>query len=77
MKIEEIIFWVLFSMGILVVIWYILGQSPTIDQALLILILAMVIKNSISIKGLKSDFKHSETKFKALASDFKAHIKHK
>lgn len=64
-------------MGILVVIWYIVGKSPTIEQALLVFILAMVVKNSISIKGLNSDVKHLETKFTALASDFKTHIKHK
>ena len=76
-RIGNILFWILFILGIIVVLWVFLGSSPTIEQALLILILGMTIKDSIEIKGLKSDFKNLENKFNSLASDFKNHIKHK
>ena len=75
--IGNILFWVLFILGIIVVLWVFLGKSPTIEQALLILILGMTIKNSIEVKGLKSDFKNLKNKFNSLASDFKEHVKHK
>lgn len=73
----NILFWILFVLSIVVVLLIILGKSPTIEQGLLILILTMTIKNSVEIKGLKSDFKNLENKFNSLASDFKEHIKHK
>jgi len=73
----NILFWLLFILGIIVVLWVFLGSSPTIEQALLILILGMTIKNSIEIKGLKSNSSNLENKFNSLARDFKEHIKHK
>ena len=73
----NILFWILFVLGISVVLWILLGESPTIEQGLLILILTMTLKNSIEIKGLKSDFKNFEGKFSSLATDFKDHIKHR
>ena len=76
-EIQDILFWILFILGIMVVLWILLGKSPTIEQGLLILILTMTIKNSTEIKGLKSDFKNLENKFNSLATDFKNHIKHK
>jgi len=73
----NILFWILFTLGIIVVLWIFLGRSPTIEQALLILILSMTVKNSIEIKGLKSNFNNLENKFNTLARDFKEYIKHK
>lgn len=77
MKAEEIILWVLFLLGIAVVFWLIFGNTPTIEQALLILILTLVVKNSIDVKGLKSDLKHSKERFNALAKDFKEQARHR
>lgn len=51
----DILFWFLFALGIGVVIWIFLGKSPTMEQGLLLLILTMVIKNSIEIKGKLKD----------------------
>ena len=75
--IGNILFWILFILSIIVVFWAFLGKSPTIEQALLILILGMTIKNSIEVRGLKSNFNNLENKFNSLAKDFKEHIKHK
>ena len=75
--IGNILFWTLFILGIIVVLWVFFGNSPTIEQALLILILGMTVKNSIEIKGLRSNLGNLEGKFNSLAKDFKEHIKHK
>lgn len=77
MKVEEILFWILFFVGIIVFLWALLGRSPTFEQGLLIFILAMVVKNSISIKGLNTELHNLKKQFNALAADFKEHIKNK
>ncbi len=77
----NILFWILFVLGIIVFLWALLGNSPTLEQALLIFILGMVIKNSFSINTktelTKQRLENLENKFNSLASDFKGHIKHK
>ena len=82
--IGKILFWALFVLGIIVFLWALLGNSPTLEQALLIFILGMVIKNSFSISGIntkteltKQKLENLENKFNSLASDFKGHTKHK
>jgi len=77
MKLQDIIIWILFIISLLVVGWYIFGNSPTIEQALLVLIISFlfVINTKISQMGVKLEI--SEKKFSALAKDFKEHIKHK
>lgn len=77
MKINDLLFWFLFGLGIILVVWLFIGNTPTIEQALLVLILTMVVKNSIDIKGIKTGNYYSQKKFDALATDFKEHIKHK
>ena len=77
MKIEEIIFWVVFVAGVGTVIWLIFGDTPTFEQALLMLILGVVIKNTVKLGRMESNLHHLEKKFNALAKDFKGHIKHK
>ena len=76
MKWEDVLFWVLFILALFVVGWLIFGNSPTIEQALLFLILTLVIKNSADLRELKEKAKNNEAKFNALAQDFKEHIKH-
>ena len=80
----NILFWILFVLGIIVFLWALLGNSPTLEQALLIFILGMVIKNSFSINSIntkteltKQRLENLENKFNSLALDFKGHIKHK
>ncbi len=77
----NILFWILFVLGIIVFLWALLGNSPTLEQALLIFILGMVIKNSFSINTktelTKQRLENLENKFNSLALDFKGHIKHK
>ena len=77
MEIQDVLFWLLFVVTVVVILWFILGKSPTLEQGLLILILTLVINNSSNIKGLKEKMNNMENRFSALASDFKTHIKHK
>lgn len=77
MKIYDIFFWVFFILAIIFFAWYILGRSPTIEQTLLVFILGFVITNYANTKALRTDHDNLRTNFKALAHDFKEHIKHK
>ena len=77
MEVRDILFWIFFALSIVVVIWLIVGDTPTFEQAILVLILTLVIKNSVNIKGFNSDFRNLQKKFGALATDFKEHLKHK
>lgn len=84
MKIQDIIIWVLFIISIVVVLWYIFGSSPTIEQAILILIVTFLFKiqanmtsNNTELKNLKRRFNILESSFIKLAKDFKEHIRKK
>jgi hypothetical protein len=73
----DILFWIFFIIAVITILWYIFGDSPTIEQALLVFIIAVLFKmqsivstNGLEIKILKSSFIR-------LANDFKEHIKHK
>jgi len=70
MKIQDIIIWILFITSLVVAIWYLFGDSPTFEQAILIFILTILFTNSIKISKLKKSFDY-------LAKDFKQHITHK
>lgn len=69
MKIQEIIVWILIILSAIIILWYIFGNSPTLEQAILILILTLSITTLVKLKVL-------ETKFNFLARDFKEHKKH-
>ena len=71
------LFWILFTVGIIFVIWYFSGNSPTLEQTLLVLTLSLIVKISGTMKGIQSDLNNLKKKFNFLAGDFKFHIKHK
>lgn len=73
----EILFWLFFIITIIIVVWYFLGNSPTIEQALLILILTMLFKIQADIYSNKTETKMLKTSFIKLASDFKLHLSSK
>lgn len=70
MKIEEIIFWALFIVAIVVVLWYVFGNSPTLEQALLILILTLTFKNSLDLRTVKVDLSYAKVEGKSLTERF-------
>jgi len=68
-KLQDMLIWILFILTIIIVLWYIFGNSPALEQAILILILTLSITTLVKMRVL-------ETKFNFLARDFKEHIKH-
>ncbi|MFH1592402.1 MAG: hypothetical protein ABIB47_03480 [Candidatus Woesearchaeota archaeon] len=77
MKPQDIIIWILFIISIIVAIWYLFGNSPTFEQAILVFILTILFTNNAKISEIKTKQESLERKFNALAKDFKEHIKHK
>jgi len=74
MKIRDIIFWILVLVSIVVVLWYLFGNSPTFEQTILILVLTIIfgIGTKVAIIGEKVD--SIEKRFFILAKDFKEHL---
>ena len=77
MKLQDVIIWILFILSISVFLWYIFGNSPTIEQALLVMIISylFVIGSKISQFGERQ--RMLENSFRFMAKDFKEHVKHK
>jgi len=74
MKAQDIIVWILFIISITLALWYLFGDSPTIEQALLVMILTMLFAvNSRTIRT-ESKLQHFKQSFISLAKDFKQHI---
>jgi len=67
-NIYDALLWIFFILSIIFFFWYLLGDSPTFEQAILVLILSLLITNTVKTNVL-------ETRFKSLAKDFKVHLK--
>ena len=83
-NIYDILFWIFFILAVGLILWYIFGNSPTLEQALLVLIITFLFKiqsnlihEEYEIKELKKKFILMESSFIKLAKDFKEHIRHK
>lgn len=74
MKWQDIIIWILFVLSIGIVAWYLFGNSPTLEEAILVLLLTLTITNIIQTKEIGYNLKSLEKSFHALARDFKSHI---
>jgi len=71
MDLKEILFWIFLVFSLILIIWYVFGNSPTEFIALTGLIFTVLLKTwSVSDKIIKL-----ETKFNHLAQDFKEHTK--
>ena len=68
MKLGDILIWIFFILALIIIGWYIFRNSPTFEQAILILILGLGITAVVKISVL-------ETRFNYLARDFRNHIK--
>ena len=78
MKVQDIIIWVLFIITIIVSIWYVFGSSPTLEQALLILIITILFTQTTKISNIEARlgliekrFNNLERSFIKLVNDFK------
>ena len=70
MKIEDIIIWILFIISIGVGLWYLFGNSPTLEQALLVLILTVVFTISINLTKVSMEIKFLKKRFNKLENSF-------
>lgn len=75
MKIQDIILIILTLVSVATAIWYLFGDSPTFEQAILIFALTILITNSTKLSGLNTKLNLLEKSFVHLAKDFKEHIK--
>jgi len=70
MKLQDIILWIVVLLTIIVVLWYIFGNSPSFEQAILVLLLGLSITTLVKLRVL-------ETRFNFLARDFREQSKKK
>ena len=78
MKLKDLILWILFIIAVIVSLWYLFGNSPTLEEALLVLILTILYATSTKISDIGSRlnliegrFNNLEKSFIKLANDFK------
>ncbi len=76
MKIQDIIIWILFIISIIIALWYLFGSSPTLEQAILILMLTLLITNIVETREIKTKLGILINSFMRLSNDFKDHLKH-
>ncbi len=74
MKWQDIILWILFALSIAVGLWYLFGNSPTFEQALLVVIITFLFKIQYDLAVNKMEMKNFRAGFIRLAEDFKKHI---
>lgn len=77
MKIQDIIVWIAFIIALFVVAWFFFGNSPTIEQSLLVLNISYLLVINSKISKIETRLSIFTNKFNALAKDFKQHIQHK
>ena len=53
-KIEDVMFAILFILSIIFAVWYIFGKSPTLEQSLLVLITGFLVKNYGDLREVTS-----------------------
>jgi len=71
--IRDILFWIFLILGVILLVWNVFGNSPSEFIALVAIMFTILLKVwKISDNQIKL-----ETRFNALAKDFKEYIKHK
>jgi hypothetical protein len=76
----NVIAWTLIILAVIFIVWKLIGGSPTefsILTALVTGVLFKVMSVSNDTSALKEKVKNLDSKFGALASDFKTHIRHR
>ncbi len=76
-KIYDILFWILFVLAVIFALGHIFGNSPTIEQALLILVISILFKFQSEIIKNTKETTVLKNSFINLAKDFKEHIQYK
>ena len=82
MDMGDIIIWILFILAIAVGLWYIFGNSPTLEQTILTFLLAAVFtiviilsKNNVEINYIKKDLGNLKLDLKDSFNNMKKDIK--
>ncbi len=57
------------------VIWYVIGSSPTFEQAILLLLLSLSITNVVKTSVLENKFENLKGSFTRLVNDFREDLK--
>lgn len=77
MKIIDMILIILTSISVVTAVWYLFGNSPTFEQAILIFMITLLVMNNSKIIKLDTKLTNLEKRFIHLAKDFKQHITYK
>ena len=77
MKIKDIIFWILVIISIVIVLWYLFGNSPTFEQTILVLILTVVFGIGTKVAVIGEKINSIEKRFGVMAKDFREHLNKK
>jgi len=70
-NIYEILFWIFFILAIITLFWYVLGNSPTLEQALLILVISLLFKIQSNVSFNTAEMHILKRRFIRMADDFK------
>ena len=80
MKFLDIIMWILFIITIIFIFWYIFGNSPTFEQAILVFVVTAVFSLVIKITRFETRLDYLEKNIKDSFTNLKEDtslIKHK
>ncbi len=75
MKLTDVIIWILVVLSLAVAVGYIVGDSPTFEQTILIFLLTIIFTISTKTIRMKSKLNSLEKSFFHLAKDFKKQLK--
>lgn len=69
-KIENLIVWILFILAVIVSLWYIFGNSPTFEQAILSISIAFLFTLGLKVGSHEARLNSIETRFNNLEKSF-------
>ena len=70
-NIYDILFWIFLIIAIIVFLWYIFGDSPTLEQALLILVISLLFKIQSNVSYNTAEINVVKRSFINLVGDLK------
>ncbi len=66
MKLKDLILWILFIIALIISGWYLFGNSPTLEEALSVLILTIIYASSSKISDIELRLNSMGKKFSNL-----------
>ena len=70
MRLKDVILWILFIITLGVIAWYLFGNSLTLEEALLVLILTILYATSTKISDISFRLGTVERKFNSMEKSF-------